>query len=109
MPWNASITYNVSYARNGLVENVNQNIDLRGELNITRNWRFALQTSYDIAEQEISYTSLNVYRDLHCWEMSLRIVPFGAFQSYNFAINVKASTLQDLKLNRDRQFNVPTR
>jgi len=41
--------------------------------------------------------------------MSLGVVPFGTYQSYTFAINVKAATLQDLKLNRNRQFNVPLR
>jgi hypothetical protein len=109
VPWNASVTYNINYSRTAFTETISQNVDLRGDINLTTNWKVGVQTSYDIREQEISYTSFNVYRNLHCWEMSLRVVPFGTYQSYNFAINVKASTLQDLKLNRNRQFNVPLR
>jgi hypothetical protein len=36
--------------------------------------------------------------------MNLTWVPFGRFQSYNFTIAVKASILQDLKLERRRPF-----
>jgi len=109
IPWNASVTYNISYNRSSLTENISQNVDFNGDINVTRNWKFGFQSSFDIREQKMAYTKFNIYRNLHCWEMSLGVVPFGTYQSYTFAINVKAATLQDLKLNRNRQFNVPLR
>jgi hypothetical protein len=48
----------------------------------------------------MTLTSINVYRDLHCWEMRFNWVPFGFRQSFSIDINVKASVLKDLKLSR---------
>lgn len=41
-------------------------------------------------------------RDLHCWEASLNLRPFGQYKSYMFRINVKAAMLQDLQLKKQR-------
>jgi hypothetical protein len=110
VPWSASVGYNISYNRRGLSEVVNQTIDFSGDVNITQNWKFGFITSYNIRDNDFGdNTSFNIYRDLHCWEMSFNVLPFGTFQSYRFGINVKASMLQDLKLNRNRNFNVPLR
>lgn len=109
IPWNLNITYNISYTKSRLTETVNQNLDLRGDVNVTQNWKLGFQTSYDIANEQFAYTSLDIYRNLHCWEFSLRVIPFGIRQSYNFQINVKSAILQDLKLSRNRSFNVPER
>lgn len=109
IPWQLGITYNIGYTNNGSTENVTNNLDLNGEVNVTQNWRVALRTSYDITNQDFGYSSLNIYRNLHCWEFSLNVVPFGVRQSYNFQINVKSAVLQDLKLNRRRNFAVPQR
>ena len=56
--------------------------------------------NYDITNKQLSYTSLNIHRQLHCWEMKLNWIPFGPRQSYNFQINVKSSVLSDLKFNK---------
>lgn len=109
IPWKLNITYNIGYSKSGPTENVNQNLDLRGDVSVTQNWKVGFQTSYDIANEEFAYTSLDVYRNLHCWEFRLGVVPFGARQSYNFQINVKSAILQDLKLSRNRSYNVPVR
>lgn len=109
MPWSATINYNIRYTNNGVSENVSQIIDLRAETNLTRNWRISARTGYDIRENDITFSSFDIYRDLHCWEFSIGFVPFGSRQNYNFQINVKSAILQDLKLNRRRQFAVPAR
>ncbi|MEN9339778.1 MAG: hypothetical protein RIQ62_1090, partial [Bacteroidota bacterium] len=51
-----------------------------------------------------TYTSFTIYRDLHCWEMRLNLIPFGLLKSYNFTLNVKSTVLQDLKLVRRKDF-----
>ena len=106
VPWNARVTYNIRYTNRFGNETIDQTVDLSGEINITRNWRFGLSGSYDIRNQRVSRPSIDIYRDLHCWEMRFNAVLDGDFQRYTFAINVKAETLQDLKLNRNRQFRV---
>jgi len=52
----------------------------------------------------MTYTSFEIFRDLHCWEMHLNLIPFGYLRSYNFTLNVKSSVLQDLKLVRRKDF-----
>ena len=55
-------------------------------------------------KEQPRYTSLNIYRDLHCWEMLVKWIPFGYRQSYNFTIRVKASVLQDLKWEKKKDW-----
>ena len=61
-------------------------------------------TFYFYFALDFSYTSINIYRDLHCWEMRFGWVPKGGQQMWNFSINVKAQVLQDMKLNKKRDF-----
>jgi hypothetical protein len=63
-----------------------------------------LSTGWDFTNGQLSFTSIDLYRDLHCWEMRFGWIPKGAQQSWNFSINVKASVLQDLKLNKKKDF-----
>jgi hypothetical protein len=79
-------------------------VNFTGDFNLTPKWKLGYTTGYDFSNKDISYTSLTIYRDLHCWEMSVNWIPFGARKSYNFAINVKSSTLKDLKLTRRRDW-----
>ena len=59
-------------------------------------------TNYDFINKEFSFTSINIARDLHCWQMSFNWIPIGFMRSYNLNISVKSSILQDLKLQRRR-------
>lgn len=116
IPWNASFSYNISYRKNfyliydeindinNIIDSasITQTIDISADINLTKKWKVGIFTNYDITNKQLSYTTVNIYRDLHCWEMSFNWIPFGPQQSYNFQINVKSSTLKDLKLNRRR-------
>lgn len=111
IPWNFSLNYNLYYSLNQydttkykFSSQVTKVLGFSGDLNITGNWKFSFSTGYDLKEEKFTYTSINIYRDLHCWEMRLSWVPFGIYKSYNFQINVKSSVLQDLKLNRRRNW-----
>ncbi len=54
---------------------------------------------------KLSSTSINIHRDLHCWEATFSWIPVGTMQSYNFQINVKGSTLRDfLKYNKRKSW-----
>lgn len=112
VPWSLSINYSLSYGvdyryrefmreRN---ENIVQTLGLSGEINITPKWKVSVRTGWDFDANDLSYTSINIYRDLHCWEMRFNWIPLGQMASWNFTINVKASALQDLKLNKKKDF-----
>jgi hypothetical protein len=101
VPFNLAVNYHVSYTRAGiLAATVNQTINVNGDVSITPKWKVTFSSGYDFNLKDLSYTSLGIYRDLHCWEMRLNWVPFGFQENYYFQINVKSSILQDLKLTK---------
>lgn len=69
-------------------------------INITDKWRISYRARFDLLEQDLINHSFSVYRDLHCWELSLNWTPNGLGQGINFKINVKSPTLKDLKLEK---------
>lgn len=104
LPWSLNMQYNLAWSRAGLISTVNQTMRLGGDVSITPKWKVGFDSNYDFTRREFAYTSLNVYRDLHCWELQFNWIPFGFRQSYNLTINVKSAVLQDLKLTRKRDW-----
>jgi len=112
IPWSLNLAYNFTYTNSLTYINwvkqpdrsVVQTLSFNGQINITPKWKFSMRSGWDFTNNQLSYTSINLYRDLHCWEMRFSWIPIGARQSWNFSINVKASVLQDLKLNKKKDF-----
>lgn len=103
MPWQFSIRYNYQILKPGLEANVSTHaIGLQGKIDPTPNWHVTIETGYDLVDQDITYTRLELLRDLHCWELKIQWVPFGFQQSYMIGINIKASSFKDAKLERRR-------
>ena len=69
-------------------------------INITNNWKVSYRARFDLMERDLVNHSFSIYRDLHCWELSLNWTPNGIGQGINFKINVKSPTLKDLKLEK---------
>jgi len=110
IPWNFNFSYSFRYSKNydisrkERVEKIVQTLGFNGQLNITPKWKITLYTGWDFTNNELAYTRIDVYRDLHCWEMAFGWVPKGGQQMWTFRINVKASVLQDMKLNKKKNF-----
>lgn len=105
IPWDFSFDYSFNYAgptRLYPKGKFMQTVGLRGNINLTEKWRLSMNTNYDIMAREFSFTTFNVSRDLHCWQMVFNFVPFGYMKSYSFTINAKSSLLQDLKLTKQQ-------
>ena len=100
---NYSIIYNKGYKSSAYSDTI-QSLNFSGNLKISDKWKFSFQSGYDFDTNKLTYTSINLYRDLHCWEMMLNLIPIGFHKSYTFTIRVKASVLQDLKLERKRDW-----
>jgi hypothetical protein len=108
VPWNLSVSYSLSIPRkyyydynnqlDSVSNNVIQTISASGKVSLTKNWNIAFSTGWDFEEKGISYTTLNVYRDLHCWDMAFTWVPFGDRQRWEFVLKIKASMLSDIKV-----------
>ena len=110
MPWNISLSYTLSYvsryiaAQYNFKHDVIQTLSVSGNVNLTPNWRIAVSTGYDFVNKGMSYTSIDIYRDLHCWEMRFNWVPFGYYKSWNFQINIKANSLKDVKYEKRQTY-----
>jgi hypothetical protein len=110
IPWSINFNYSFRYTKNydiskqERVDKIVQTLGFNGQLNITPKWKITLYTGWDFTNNELAYTRIDIYRDLHCWEMRFGWVPKGAQQMWTFAINVKASVLQDMKLNKKKNF-----
>lgn len=59
-------------------------------------WAISGSTGFDLVQRKLSTTQLALRRDLHCWEMQLRWVPFGVARQFGFSIYVKSGFLRDL-------------
>lgn len=100
IPWSLRIDYSFSYSKPKFESRVVQTVRASGDFSLTPNWKIGFNTGYDLDRKQFTTTNLSVYRDLHCWEMRISVVPFGAYKSYNFQINAKSSILSDLKYNK---------
>ena len=104
IPWNVTLNYSLNLSRGlgGTADSsqVNQSINMNSRFTLTPNWQIGLGSGYDFVHRELVYTTLDIHRDLHCWEMSFRWIPVGVLKSYNFSIRVKSATLKDLKIEK---------
>jgi hypothetical protein len=106
VPWSLNFSYSFTYnsrfrhTQRSFDRSYVQNFSVTGNVGLTPNWRVGFRTGYDFERKEITYTSVDIYRDLHCWEMTLSWIPFGFRKSYMFTLRVKSSVLQDLKLTK---------
>ena len=105
MPWDVGFDYSLSYSGasssypNG---RVTQTLGFRGNLSITEKWKLSANTNFDIEAMAFSFTTFNLTRDLHCWNMSFNFVPFGFRKSYSFTLSASSSMLADLKLKKQQ-------
>jgi hypothetical protein len=112
VPWDVTISYIFNYGVQHRYPNyvyerkqtITQTLGLSGNVSITPKWKVGVTTGWDFESNDLSYTRVSVYRDLHCWEMSFYWIPTGFQKSWNFSINAKASILQDLKLTKKKDF-----
>jgi len=109
IPWNVSLNYNFGLTKPGLsAATLIQTINATGDLSLSTNFKISVTTGFDFTAFKPSITTLTLYRDLHCWDMSFSWTPFAGSASrvsnYNFILKVKSSILQDLKLTRRRSF-----
>jgi len=109
VPWNFSLAYNLRVTNTPTISGsdslyTTQSATFSGDISVTPNWKVQVTSGFDFQLRDFTYTSVDIYRDLHCWQMSFRWIPFGARQSYIFNINVKAGVLQDLKLTRRKDW-----
>lgn len=79
-------------------------MNVSGEIKLTDKMRLSYTSGYDFVSRKITVTSINFFRDLHCWQITGSWIPTGQISGFNVTIGAKSALLQDLKLNRNRTF-----
>lgn len=99
LPWNLRVGYNVNFTNtNDRKVLTSQLLNFSGDLMPTKFWKVGITSGFDFNTQRLSYTSVNIYRDLKCWEARIDWIPFGPNKSYNLTLNLKSSMLSDVKI-----------
>jgi len=105
IPWNLRFSYNINYRKRGYEDaDIIQALTFNGSLTLTEKWNVTFNSGFDFENLEFTQTSINISRDLHCWQLNFSYVPFGRYQSYFLTINAKSALLQDLKVNKQRSW-----
>ena len=104
IPWSLRVDYSFSYTKRQAESKIVQTLRTSGDFSLSPNWKIGFNTGYDLDKKQFTTTNLSIYRDLHCWEMRISVVPFGNYKSYNFQINAKSAILSDLKWNKRKSW-----
>lgn len=104
MPWSLSLSYSYSIREDRSKQiniktmrypySITHSLNVSGNVKLGSRWNVNYSSGYDFNTKEMSMTTVNISRDLHCFNMSCGLV-FGPFISYNFSIRANSSMLTD--------------
>ena len=110
-PWSADVSYSLRFSRlpsstnpGSFITNFNQDFNWNGNISLSPKWKVGLSGSYNITQKELGLLSINLSRDLHCWQMNINMSPVGKYRFFSINISPKSSMLRDIKVNRTRYF-----
>ncbi len=115
IPWSFSVSYGITMSedrsRNINVKNMRypfkfvHNLNFSGNVKLSSNWVVNFSSGWDFTNNELSMTTVNVSRDMHCFNISAGFV-FGPFTSYHVTMRANASTLTDaLKYDKKSSYS----
>lgn len=104
LPWSLSLSYSYS-VREDRSKDINiktmrypysltHSMNISGNIKMGSRWNVNYTSGYDFTSKKMSMTTMNITRDLHCFNMSCGLT-FGPFTSYNFSIRANSSMLTD--------------
>ncbi|MEN9940374.1 MAG: hypothetical protein RIR61_1181 [Bacteroidota bacterium] len=101
-PWSINAGYSMRRSAVGTTYQTTHSVRVDGTFDATQNWKIRFASGYDLAKMDFTFTSFDVVRTIHCWQMNLRWVPFGYARSYSIGMGVTAPLLNALKVQRRR-------
>ena len=88
--WNLNPSPNADNTKSATINARNINLKL------TPKWDFRTQIGYDLVAKELTPSQFSLNRNLHCWDLSFTMNPFGENQYYFFSLRVNAGRLQSI-------------
>jgi len=110
IPWNLGLGFSLSFYErlkadySGFEKQFSANLSFNGGFTLSPKWMLQMNGFYDLSTNELQMFTMNLSRDMHCWQMSISVTPVGLYKFFSINISPKASILQDLKINRSRSF-----
>ncbi len=119
LPWSFSISYGITMAEDRSADiniktmrypyKFTHNLNFSGSIKLSSGWNVSASSGWDFTMHKISMTTVNITRDMHCFDMSCGLV-FGTFTSYNITLRAKASVLTDaLKYDKKSSYSSSVR
>ncbi len=102
--WNLQFNFVYTYSKPARTIVQTRSLRFNGTLQPSRYWKISFSSGYDFDQEQFTFTTFNIHRDLHCWELIMTVVPFGIRRSYFLTIQVKAPSLRDLKITKRRDW-----
>ena len=104
IPWSFSVSYGIMMTedRSRPIDvkdmrypyKYTQNVNFSGNIGISDNWRINFSSGYSFEDKKLTTTTMNLSRDLHCFEMSCGIV-LSPYTSFNFSFRATSQMLAD--------------
>ena len=104
IPWSFSVSYGIIMAedRSRPIDvkdmrypyRYTQNVNFSGNIAISDNWRINFTSGYNFENKKLTTTTMNISRDLHCFEMSCGVV-LSPYTSFNFSFRATSQMLAD--------------
>ena len=104
-PWNLTVSYGITMSEDRSAEinirtmrypyKFTQNLNFSGNIGVSDNWRISFTSGYNFEHKKLTTTTLNISRDLHCFEMSCGIV-LAPYTSFNFSFRATSQMLADV-------------
>ena len=110
LPWNFTVSYGVVMTEDRSAQiNVktmrypyrfNQNMNFSGNIGVSDGWKINFTSGYSFENKRLTTTTMNISRDLHCFEMTCGVV-LSPYTSFNFSFRATSQMLADaLKLDK---------
>jgi len=115
LPWSFSISYGINMAEDRSADiniktmrypyKFTHNLNFSGSIKLSSNWNISASSGWDFTRHKISMTTVNISRDMHCFNMTCGLV-FGTFTSYNITLRANATALTDaLKYDKKSSYS----
>jgi len=97
-PWSASINVNYSYTKRNTTEaSQTAIVNVRNiRFKLTPKWDVGTSFGYDFIRKDITPARFSFNRQLHLWNLSFQMNPFGDDQFFLFRLSVNAGQLQSV-------------
>ena len=105
LPWSFSVSYGIVMAEDRSAPinirtmrypyKFTQNLNFSGNIGISDEWKINFTSGYNIEHKQLTTTTMNISRNLHCFEMSCGIV-LAPYTSFNFSFRATSQMLADV-------------